>query len=334
MNVCNICFYGAVRTLEHTAPTIIDKLVTPFKVAYKINIFAVVWSDENQELVSKYNIFGGDVKKIITVPRLDPTTFTPSMITAINSKRVDHCSNTQIMGDIKEDTPGVYKGKPVIFKKHLFVSNTIQSLFALKTVTETLLASVEINPGDITIFIRPDCKVYQFPSPSEIQQSFVVSSSRMQIVTSGYDNFYYNPNEFITIKSRIGEQGGVNDRLIICHGKNTVETIGKRFNGIDDYINSPLYNKSSTPKNFLHPEGLLERLIKKNNIMNLKLPQFCLTLLRESGLEAGDCPANTNPEPSQLELQIGIDNTKKGRGKTRRKLKKRRQTRKRITYIV
>jgi hypothetical protein len=262
MDTCNICFYGLIRSLEANTPKI-NEFLLQLSQAYTINIFIIYYSFDKQNF-NKYLNVGQQFKHY------------SRMIEAHNEYNLTSAmkiasSNTKV--------PQFMTGQSLL--------NSLNALWSIKQATQFISETVVVNPNDLTIFIRPDTKFYTFPSVQQIKESFISSSPVMQIITSKYDNFYYNPEDNVSTYTRNGiKKGGVNDRLIICHGLNTLQTIGNRYDLIEDYIRT---------KQYFHPEGHLERIIMKNGIINQKL-NFCFKLLRENGEEVGECaPKLQNP---------------------------------------
>ena len=253
MNTCNICFYGAVRTLDKTISSIQKNLIEPLSKDYNIKIFATVWEEDDDSL---YSNFQAKIKKIKRPKRF-----------------------SQIKKDAIANTTGNIGGTGTI--------NLIHALYSLKCVTKLL---PKIGEKDIVIFIRPDSKFYSVVSADTTK----MLKQENQIITPSYDNFFYKTGSGVAAYKN---GMGANDRFIICLGKDSTETIGLRYDLIDEYIGKKK-GLNNTP--IIHPEGFLEWVIKKNNIINHKV-SICLTLLRENGDELGEC---------------------KGKKKTRRKIPK------------
>lgn len=292
MDTCNICFYGLIRTLQANTPKI-NEIISNLSQVYSINIFIVYYGFDKQNL-EKYSSVGQQFKHYSRM--IDSTSLTPEMQKARDNSKV----------------PAFMSGQSAI--------NNFNALWSVKQATQFVLETVVVKPNDLTIFIRPDTKFYSFPSVQQIKESFVSSSPLMQIITSKFDNYYFNPEDNVSAHTKTRE-GGANDRLIICHGFNTLQTIGNRYDLIDNYI---------TKKGYFHPEGHLERLILRNGIINQKL-DFCFTLLRENGEEVGECKPSflTRGTPSTAP-PIYLPIRKTGGRKSRRKRTRRKRKTKTI----
>jgi hypothetical protein len=154
--ICNLCFYGAVRTLDETSNSIQKYVIEPLSKQYTINIFAAVWEDDSEkyEKYEKFEKFGKlKIKKI---------------------NRPKRFSKIKIEAD--ENFRKIYPEKPDVIK------NLYYALYSLKSVTSM------IKESELTIFIRPDSKFY-----SEIPLNKIESS---QIITPIWDNYYFHPEHY------------------------------------------------------------------------------------------------------------------------------------------
>jgi capsid portal protein len=127
MNTCNICFYGAVRTLDKTSDSIKKYVINPLSKQYTVKIFATVWEDDDE---SPYSNFENVKIKKINRP-----------------KRFSKIKNEARENYFKEY--GIEKD---------YLGSLYYALYSLKNVTN--MVSKKINSGDITIFLRPDSKFY------------------------------------------------------------------------------------------------------------------------------------------------------------------------------
>ena len=83
--ICNLCFYGAVRTLDKTFDSIQKFVIEPLSKQYTINIFAAVWEDDPS--YSTFENYGIKIKKIIR-----PKRFSKIKLEAIENYRKVYAS--------------------------------------------------------------------------------------------------------------------------------------------------------------------------------------------------------------------------------------------------
>jgi hypothetical protein len=138
--ICNLCFYGAVRTLDKTVNSIQKYVIEPLSKQYTIQIFAAVWEDDDSEKYKKFENLKIKIKK---------------------NNRPKRFSKIKI--EAEENYIKIYPDKPD------FIRNLYYGLYSLKSVTSM------IKESELTIFIRPDSKFYSEIPLDKIESSQVIT---------------------------------------------------------------------------------------------------------------------------------------------------------------
>jgi hypothetical protein len=201
-----ICFYGIIRSLNLTYPSIRENIVIPARELGDVRIFTHLF--EKRYIKNKHSEEDGET---------DFNEHSKLESDHITIEKPQDCLNIYPMGAIKEFGDAFDDG-------YQSLENLIHQLHSLKIVTNDALEW----GADIVLFCRPDLEYHD--SIKKYVKAAVKSDNK----------------SYILIPDFVNRPDRLNDRFSLCVGRDAISSFGLRVNNIIEFCESkcePLHSE-------------------------------------------------------------------------------------------